>query len=140
MFKEAYLYAQMRKGFIPDLYVQGEKYWQGFTEEIKARFSEGIGYDERVAVHVRRGDYLKTDFYVNLWETNYYKQALELFPNEKFLVFCHDNQDKEQDRQDKEWCHWYFRGLLPDGKFEIHTPAEETEDLNLVASCKNLIS
>ena len=86
MFKEAFIYAQMREGIILDLYIQSDKTWKKYAEEIKQRFSEGIGYDERVAIHIRRGDYLQTSFYINLWETDYYQKALGFFPNEKFLI------------------------------------------------------
>ena len=140
MFKEAFIYSMMHQGIIPDLYVQGIKYWQQFDNEIKQRFNDGIGYDERVAIHVRRGDYLQTNFYVNLWETDYYQRALQYFPNSKFLIFCSDRQDSVQDEQDREWCYWFFRGLLPNGNFEIHKPlADETDDLNAMASCKGII-
>lgn len=140
MFKESFIYAQMREGVIPDLYVQSDKYWKKYAEEIKQRFSKDIGHDERVAIHVRRGDYLQTDFYVNLWETGYYQKALEHFKDEKFLIFCADRQNVEQDKLDREWCYWFFRGLLPNGNFTMHIPSpDEADDLNAMAACKGII-
>lgn len=139
MFKEAYIWAQMRDGKIPDIYVQSSKYWEKYKEEIRQRFSSGIGYDERVALHIRRGDYLKvSQFHVNLWDTDYYKKAVALFPKDiKFLVFCKDNQGEAQDADDKEWCLKNVPLLGID--FDMYEHGKETNDLNAMASCRGII-
>lgn len=139
LFKQAYLIGQMLDGEISDVYVQGESYWKKHANLIKQQFSEGIGKVDRVALHIRRGDYLQAyNFHTNLWETDYYQKAIALFPNEIFLVFCKDNQDPAQDKADRQWC----RENLPKLgiKFEM-APYEQTEveDLNLMASCKSII-
>lgn len=143
LFKEAYIWAQMRGGLIPDLYVQSTEYWQKYKEEIRQRFSYGIGYRTTplVAVHIRRGDYLKaTQFHVPLWDTEYYKKAFSLFPNEQFLVFCRDNQDPEIDKADREWCEEFMTNHVGKGRFTLApNNTEETDDLNLMASCESLI-
>lgn len=143
LFKEAYIWAQMRDGKIADIYVQSSIYWQDYKEEIRQRFSSGIGYDERVALHIRRGDYLKvSQFHVCLWDTDYYKKAIKLFPeNTKFLVFCRDRQSEAQDEDDKEWCYRNIPLLLGERKWEFHDSlyTTETDDLNAMASCKGLI-
>lgn len=61
MFQGAYIYAQMRRGLIPDIFMQGESYFGEFKDEIRKIYSDNIynigrGVDERVAIHVRRGD------------------------------------------------------------------------------------
>lgn len=138
LFKQAYLWGQLRDGNIPDLYVQSGKYWSKYKDEIKQMFSRGIGRDERIALHIRRGDYLKvSQFHVNLWDTDYYKQAVAHFPNEKFLVFCKDNQGEAQDLDDREWCNRNIPQLGID--FELHNHSTETDDLNAMASCKGII-
>jgi hypothetical protein len=138
MFKNAYLWAQMRDGHIPDIYVQSEKYWSKYKDEIRTLYGRGIGRDERVALHIRRGDYLKvSQFHINLWDTPYYKEAIQHFPNEKFLVFCKDNQSDAQDQDDREWCERNLPLLGID--FELHTHGSETDDLNAMASCKGII-
>lgn len=140
MFKEAFIMAQMLDGTIPDNYVQSEKYFAKHKEAIKQRFSEGIGHIDKVALHVRRGDYLEhKDFHVSLTDTDYYKRAIEYFPNEKFLVFCKDNQDWRQDRDDQLWCYDYIKPLLGD-RFEMQSVYfKEHEDFNAMASCKGII-
>lgn len=138
MFKQAYLYAQLMDGNIPDIYVQSAKYWENNSEIIKRLFGEGIGYTDKVSIQIRRGDYLNTNFYIKLWDTDYYQKAIAMFPNDEFLVFCHDGQNPEQDRADKIWCRKFLNDIIP-GRFQIHEPKEEHEDLNKMASCKHNI-
>lgn len=137
MFKQAYLYARMKDGVIPDIYVQDPKYWSSYAEEIKQMFGEDIGQDERVSLHIRRGDYLEKDgFYVDLWESGYYKKAIEMFPNDRFLVFYKDRQGK--DDTDFVWCEENLRPLLGN-RMDYHKHGEEHDDLNAMASCKGHI-
>lgn len=140
MFKEAYLIGQTLDGIIPDQYVQGEKYWEKHKEVIKKKFSDGIVKKDKVALHIRRGDYLWAHhFHVNLWETDYYKKAIAMFPDDKFIVFCKDNQGWEQDKEDREWCRKNLAPLLGD-RFELPDKYNtETDDLNLMAGCKSII-
>lgn len=140
MFKEAFIWAQMREGKIPDIYVQSMKYWDKYQDEIRMRYGNGVGKDERVAIHIRRGDYLKvSQFHRNLWETNYYKEAVKMFPMETFLVFCKDNQSEQQDEDDRAWCMDNMPFLLPKDRYEFHEHTTESEDLNAMASCKGII-
>lgn len=141
MFKEAFLWALMREGVIPDVYVQSAKYWDKFREEIRNRFGSGISSIDKVAIHIRRGDYLKvTQFHTNLWDTNYYKEAIKQFPKDtQFLVFCKDNQSDIQDEDDRAWCFDNMPFLLPESRYELYEHSTENEDLNAMASCKGLI-
>jgi Glycosyl transferase family 11 len=124
LFQFAYIYSQFRKGEIPDIYVQDPKYFEEFADEIKEMFSEGIGEDNRVAIHVRRGDYVNNPFYVDLCKTDYYEKAIKQFPGKTFLVFS-DNID---------FCKEYFRGDM----YEFEE-GSEYEDLNHIASCSGVI-
>lgn len=141
LFKQAFIIGQVLEGKIPDVYVQGKKYWGGHEKEIKAYFDEGVGYTDKVAIHIRRGDYLKADnFHKNVWETGYYQKALQLFPQEtEFLIFCADRQDKDQDERDRNWCLEEIPKLLGDRKWSLVDGKTEVDDLNLMASCKALI-
>ena len=130
LFQIAYLYSQVKEGFIPDWYVQDYKYFKKYIEEIKQLFSEGIGYLEQVGVHVRRGpnpvnpaepNYSENSFYTNLSRTDYYSKAMAMFPNEDFLIFS----------DDQEWCRSNFFG----DNIQIMDKGDEREDFNLLASC-----
>lgn len=135
MFQMAFLYAQIKKGLIPDWYLQDEKYFQDYAEDIKTLFGEGIGYLSQVGIHIRRGKnpinpdepaYSENPFYVNLSETDYYEEAMKLFPNQKFLVFS----------DDPEWCKEKFKDN-PD--VQVMEKGNEIEDFNLLASCQDII-
>ena len=126
LFKEAYIYAQMRKGLIPDLYVQDEKYFGDYADEIRQRFGDDIGYLPYVSIHIRRGDYINNPFYVDLTETDYYKRAIELFPRKEFLVFSDDRNFAYNFFE-------YFKG------FKIADNKDELEDFNQIASCESNI-
>lgn len=140
MFKQAYLYGQMAWKLIPDVYVQSEKYFAHISDNIKAIYSQGIGPRvDYVSLHLRRGDYLKTNFYVDLSETKYYQKAVALFPKDEFLVFCKDTQDKAQDISDREWATEFLDSFIP-GRWKFASIENtETEDMNLMASCKSNI-
>lgn len=141
MFKQAYLIGKMLDREIPDVYVQSPKYWANHADEIKEFFNIGIPpKTDKVAIHIRRGDYLKADhFHSDLSKTTYYQEAVKMFPNEKFLVFCKDNQGTEQDMVDRNWVTKFMNDLAP-GRWElVRYENTEVDDLNLMASCKGLI-
>jgi hypothetical protein len=142
MFKQAYLIGKALDGEIDDVYVQGEWHWKKHADTIRAHFSQGIGPRiDKVALHIRRGDYLQHhDFHLNLWETDYYKNAVAMFPPDtEYIVFCRDNQGWEQDKADREWCRLNLGALIGD-RFELPDKYNsETDDLNLMASCKSII-
>jgi len=132
-FQSAYIYAQWREGKIPDIYLQNYEYFDKYKVELQAMFSEGIGYDSRVSIHVRRGKnpsnpdepaYFENPFYVNLWETDYYQKAMAMFPDEQFLIFSDDIQ----------WC--MEQKFFKNQTFSFGT---EMEDFKLMASCKSNI-
>lgn len=138
LFKQAYIWAQMREGNIPDVYLQSEKYFAKYRNEIKQMFAHGITRNDFVGLHIRRGDYMKaTQFHTPLWQTDYYKKAVSLFPNEKFLVFYRDRQDQITDDADADWCAEACDSLGIDWGFNFGVT--ETDDLNAMASCKYLI-
>lgn len=127
MFQYAYLYSQARKGEIPDVYVQDEEYFVEYRDEIKAMFSQDIPDEtDMVAIHVRRGDYVNNPFYVNLMDTDYYDKAMQIFPDEKFIVFS----------DDIEWCK--KQDLFDGCAFSERN--DEITDMNLMASCKGVIT
>jgi hypothetical protein len=120
MFQGAYIYAQMRDGAIDDIYVQDPKYFEKYRSEIMKLYGDGIGYKNKVAIHVRRGDYVDNPFYVDLTKTDYYKRAIAEFPDAKFLVFS----------DDIDFCKTYFIGE----QYEFDE-SNEIDALNAMASC-----
>ena len=125
MFRDAYIYAQMREGVIPDIYLQDEKYFKKYEDEIKQRFGEGIGFLPRVGVHVRRGDYVNNAFYVDLASTDYYERAMAMFPGKQFAIFSDDT----------EFCKKRFIGY----NIKVVEGGTELEDFNMLASCESQI-
>lgn len=136
MFQMAYIYAQAKKGMIPDIYVQDLKLFEKYGDEIKKWFGEGVGYLDFVSIHVRVGTnpsnpnepaYKDNPFYVNLLETDYYQKAINMFPKDKFIVFSDDPE--------------YVKTLdiFKYDRFQIIDKGDEVEDLNIMASCKSNI-
>jgi hypothetical protein len=124
MFEFAALYAMTRDLGV-DYYVQDEKFFSKYKDEIRLMYGQGIKYIDRVSIHVRRGDYVRNPFYVDLSKTDYYATAIAMFPNDKFLVFS----------DDIEWCKEYFEGDM----FEFAEDNDEVGDLNMMAGCKHNI-
>lgn len=134
LFQYAYIYAQMREGKIPDIYVQDPAYFDKYRTEIKQMFRPNPSLIDMVAIHVRRAgnpinsnepNYSDNPFYVNLIDSGYYEKAMALFPDSDFLIFS----------DDIEFCKNYpsFAGCeFSEGKTEL-------EDMNLISSCKGII-
>lgn len=125
MFQTAYMYAKFLDKELPDIYVQAPKYFDHHREEIKRLFGQGITPINKVAIHVRRGDYVFNEFYVDLSKTDYYEVAMKEFPKETFLIFS----------DDIAWCRRQplFRGM------EFSANNSEVEDMNAMAGCKGII-
>lgn len=124
MFQFAYIYAQVRRGLIPNVYLQDKKFFEEYGSEIRKLYGDGIASLEMVSIHVRRKDYVDNDFYVDLFKNGYYKRAMELFPDEQFIVFS----------DDIEWCK--KQEIFKRCTFSY---GDEIADMNLMASCKHNI-
>src|SRR3990167_831578 len=141
LFQMAALYAYCRDNNYP-IFVQDEKYFVRYKDEIKKLFSDGIDqrYKGYVGVHVRRAKnpinpqepaYSENPFYVDLghhlhedMSDNYYVKAMAMFPNYKFLIFS----------DDPEWCR--EQEIFKDCQI-LH--GSEIDDLNDMASCEHNI-
>lgn len=132
LFQYAYIYSQARSGLIPDIYIQDPKYFEAHKDEIRSLYSGDIKPIDMVSLHVRRGDYVNNPFYVDLAETDYYDEAMAVFPDSKFLVFCADRQPGSDDGQDMKWCKERFKGR----QFAFYQGADELKDFNTMAGCK----
>lgn len=111
-------------------YFQSPKYFEEYEPEIKELFNLD-SYMKRtqinyVSVHVRRGDYKHLKhIHTNLDETDYYKKAMDLFPEDKFLVFS----------DDIDWCLENFKG----DRIRIWTYQGEMDSLSFMSACKHHI-
>src|SRR5690348_17282768 len=88
MFQTAALYT-FAKDLGVDYYFQDPKWFEKYSSDIKRLFGEGIGYEDKIAVHFRRGKnpsnpsepaYSDNPFYVDLSKTDYYQKAMAQFP------------------------------------------------------------
>lgn len=133
MFRDAYIYAQYRDGMIPDIYLQSEKYFEKYKDEIKARYSNSISRVDGVAVHVRRGDYVGNPFYIDLVADGYYERAMALFTKKEGPFYIVSD--------DIEWCkkQEVFRDCSFPYTDSKDTPFHEAYDLNNIASCTGQI-
>ena len=142
MFQMAALYAYAHQVNSGDFYFTDEKWFAGHEREIKKMFGDGITGEqmiEAVSVHVRIGDFAfepQASFHGQLWKTDYYEQAVKLFPGSHFLVFC-ANGDPEQNKKDQDWCREYFTRLGV--SFEMANTNDSIADMNKMARCAHQI-
>lgn len=116
-------------------YFQSERYFAHSAAEIRALFAVRPWIAEECAelcgslfdsstcsIHVRRGDYVNHPQFVDLAATEYYENALQVFPAGTRFVFFSDDID---------WCRERFRGQ----QFVFVRSNHEVVDLQLMSSC-----
>lgn len=122
---------------------QGEQFFADAKDAVKRSFifqniqDEAIAFGERmsnessVAIHIRRGDYLKNPKYVNLSSTQYYRNAIDIIkskmPNSCLYIFS----------DDITWCR--ESGLF-DGATYVDFTKEAHEDMYLMSKAKGIIT
>lgn len=125
MFEFAALYAYTRDLGV-DYYCQSESWFKKYEKDIRQMFTPGIEpYIDKVAIHVRRTDFLTNQINVNLCETDYYQQAMAKLAGQNFLVFS----------DDIHWC--MAQDIFKDCEFS--SGKDELEDFNKMAACKSQI-
>lgn len=106
-------------------YFQSWKYFEHCKDFIKRQFDLNKTPVDRVAIHVRRGDYLVLPIHPVL-SIDYYREAIKQFPADtKFTVFS----------DDIEWCTNNFFG----NDFDFSVGRTDIEDLQFMASHKAVI-
>ena len=132
LFQLAFIYAQFRDEKIPDIYLQDYTLFDKYKSEIQELFKQEGEPLDYISIHVRKGknpsvpnepSYSENPFYVNLTATGYYQDAMEQFPNDKFLIFS----------DDMDWCKRNFIG-----DFKFHE-GNELEDFSAMSRCKGHI-
>lgn len=91
------------KNLLINGYFQSEKYFQKNKQQIADLFFineedvavltlkyKQINLDKTVCVHVRRGDYLRFSDIHPVCEIEYYKKAMDFFPNKNFIFVSKD--------------------------------------------------
>lgn len=97
-------------------YWQSEKYWHGYKEQI----AEALGFVYRpeplmpkyVALHIRRGDYLKYPDQFPVMPIEYYNKAIGGLINkgfDRFRIYTDDNEWLKNNLQNFEWRDAYVQ-------------------------------
>ena len=126
-------------------YWQSEKYFETIKDEVKKLFDFKIPLDiqnkkliikmkdeNSVAVHIRRGDYLKYDHLSNICTINYYKNAIEYIEkyvnNPYYYIFSNDI----------EWCKKNLN-LIKAIYVDWNKGNDSYKDMQLMSQCKHNI-
>lgn len=110
-------------------YFQSYKYFDHIRDEILEDFTFKVipepDYSDYVTIHVRRGDYVAQPNFHPVCGESYYKEAMNIFSGEKFLVLS----------DDPSWCaeQEVFNGCL------ISTGNSQTHDLYFMSTAKGNI-
>ena len=118
-------------------YFQTEKYFKHIEDEIRNDFTfkDGIldpckemiaSVDNPIALHVRRGDYLKNSANHPPCSLEYYQKGLERFDSDRNVIVFSD---------DPEWCNENFT----DDRFLISENTDNRVDLCLMSLCNDFI-
>ena len=120
-------------------YFQTEKYFKHIEDQIRSDFTfkdeilnpcrEMIStLDNPIALHVRRGDYVKNSINHPVCSLEYYKAALDHFDSDRTVVVFSD---------DSVWCH--DEPTFSDDRFIISENDDNRVDLCLMSLCNDFI-
>lgn len=121
-------------------YFQSEKYFADCKDLIREQFtfndevktytdSLGIDAEDKVAIHIRRMDYLNLQDTHPVQDKSYYLKGMEAFPDSEFLIFS----------DDINWCQrsdLFFGGQKKGFHFSI---GDTYQDMCLMSKCKGHI-
>ncbi len=100
-----------------------------FRDEIVNECKEVLElFEDPIALHIRRGDYLINNANHHNLTMEYYEQALKHFPKEQQVVIFSD---------DPEWCHEQL--LFVDDRFVVSEGNSSYHDLYLMTQCSDFI-
>jgi hypothetical protein len=107
-----------------DGFFQSEKYFSSCREDILSIFNTKESID-KVSIHVRRGDFLRSNNHHNVMGIEYCTKAINFFKGEKFLIFT----------DDYEWCKKKFA----DDCYKIYEGENDLDEFHTMAACKHNI-
>ena len=119
-------------------YFQTEKYFKHIKDKVKEQFQfhqhiiddcQSILelFDNPVALHIRRGDYLINGGNHHSLSMVYYEKALLEFPDRQVVIFS----------DDPEWC--LEHSLFDDDRFVVSEGNGPYHDLYMMSQCKDFI-
>jgi len=125
------LFNNFEDGSNLDGYLQTERYFKhirnellqdlSFKPEVLEPCNEFISNFESIHyLHVRRGDNVGREDHYRMMTFDYYKRALELFPDDSYVLVCSD---------DPEWC--AEQEFFDDERFLVNTDVPEYDHLCL---------
>ena len=125
------LFNNFKDGTNLDGYLQTEKYFKhirkellqdlSFKPEVLEPCNEFISNFESIHfLHVRRGDNVGREDHYSMMTFDYYKRALELFPEDSYVLVCSD---------DPEWCQ--EQDFFDNERFLINTDVPEYDHMCL---------
>lgn len=121
------------KKFLPEKLVLSFK--QLSLNTVNLNLVKSIGNSESVAIHIRRGDYLKPgnkDVFYDLCESDYYHEAIKhmntIYTNPRFFIFSNDS----------EWCKKNIAS--PNCVYvDWNTGNDSIYDMYLMSKCDSMI-
>lgn len=121
-------------GTILSGYFQSERYFAGYSDEIRRQFNVGMAsgfawisrdVQSVVGIHVRRGDYLSFPEHHPPLTMAYYSAAMERFPGHDFQIVS----------DDPGWCLLNF----PRARCQISTGKTAVQDMAVMSACHHQI-
>lgn len=135
----------IKENYLFEGYWADQRYFFDIREKLYDIFDPGLPTDEKnisvldeilnsdsVSVHIRRGDYLKSDTFINLSESDYYQKSIEHVSSNlqqpKYFVFS----------DDINWCKERFEELnISNVVFVDHNSGDKAFwDIYLMSKCK----
>ena len=121
------------------LYFQSEKYFKHIEHEIRQDFTfkneiaipckhKMSTVDTPIALHIRRGDYLRNSAYHNNLGLDYYASALKKFDDDRTVLIFSD---------DSQWCK--EQELFAEDRFLVSEGSDSYTDLCLMSLCSDFI-
>ena len=120
-------------------YFQSEKYFKHIEDDIRKLFgpkSDALScwastqhlFDNPIALHIRRGDFVHNSGNHPPLDMEYYKSALELFDSNREVIIFSD---------DTEWCK--EQDLFESDRFAVAEGGHQFYDLCLMTMCSDFI-
>lgn len=117
-----------------DGYFQCEKYFEDFKEDVRKLFNiyPKDSKDLKVAIHIRRGDYLRVPNFHTILQKDYYEKGKEIIEskieNPEYVYFS----------EDTEWVKETFKDTMKEND-KIISGLSDIEEFQLMVNCNHFI-